>query len=193
MKNRTQKWLLVGGCLVICAVMIGLIGSRFGRDPVQDDPALKTEADNSGVVVNSGTDNKDDITIPVVVKPDTSLPPDSGAGNGAVFTGTEQTIQPDPVKPAYDEATLGDPTKTPDGVKVDTPSPDELKDKDNKPADTTVTPPPPTEKPVSGNTGNSGGSSGGLPGFDNVPNAGENKSIDVDSDGDINKQVGIMG
>ena len=47
-----------------------------------------------------------------------------------------------------------------------------------------VTPPP--EQP-STNT------SGGLPGFDNVPNAGANQGGSIDSDGDINTQVGIMG
>lgn len=45
---------------------------------------------------------------------------------------------------------------------------------------------PPPEQP-STNT------SGGLPGFDNVPNAGENQGGSIDSDGDINTQVGIMG
>ena len=97
-------------------------------------------------------------------------------GNGADFTGTEQTIQPDPVKPEYTEDELKDPTKTPDGTPVEgTPEP---QDHNN------VTPPP--EQP-STNT------SGGLPGFDNVPNAGANQGGSIDSDGDINTQVGIMG
>ena len=42
-------------------------------------------------------------------------------------------------------------------------------------------------EPPSTNTG------GGLPGFDNVPNAGGNQGGTIDSDGDINKQVGTMG
>lgn len=200
MKNRTKKWLLVAGCLVICAVMIGVIGNRFGRDPVQDDPALKTEVGSGGVVVDAGTDavkdNKDDITVPVVVKPDKTIPTDNNAESGAVFTGTEQTIQSDPVKPEYDEAALGDPNKTPDGVKVDTPLQDELKDKDNKPTDTPVTPPPPTEKPSGNggsNNGNSGGSSGGLPGFNNVPNGGENKGTYNDDMRENGNKIGIMG
>ena len=33
---------------------------------------------------------------------------------------------------------------------------------------------------------------GGLPGFDNVPDGGANQVIEVDGDGDINKQVGEM-
>ena len=81
-----------------------------------------------------------------------------------------------PVKPEYTEDELKDPTKTPDGTPVEgTPEP---QDHNN------VTPPP--EQP-STNT------SGGLPGFDNVPNAGANQGGSIDSDGDINTQVGIMG
>ena len=76
----------------------------------------------------------------------------------------------------FTEDELKDPTKTPDGTPVEgTPEP---QDHNN------VTPPP--EQP-STNT------SGGLPGFDNVPNAGANQGGSIDSDGDINTQVGIMG
>ena len=58
---------------------------------------------------------------------------------------------------------MKDPTKTPDGTPVDgTPEP---QDHNN------VTPPP--EQP-STNTG------GGLPGFDHVPNAGENQVTEAD-------------
>lgn len=54
--------------------------------------------------------------------PDASTNTDDG--NGADFTGTEQTIQPDPVKPEYTEDELKDPTKTPDGTPVEgTPEP----------------------------------------------------------------------
>ncbi len=85
----------------------------------------------------------------VVVDPDSSTPPPSESGdvqepeddvtvnpetpdantnageeNGADFTGTEQTIQGDSVKPEYTEEELKDPTKTPDGTPVEgTPEP----------------------------------------------------------------------
>lgn len=106
--------------------------------------------------------------------PDASTNTDDG--NGADFTGTEQTIQPDPVKPEYTEDELKDPTKTRMGLR----SRVLLSRQDHN----NVTPPP--EQP-STNT------SGGLPGFDNVPNAGANQGGSIDSDGDINTQVGIMG
>ena len=98
---------------------------------------------------------------------DDLLPPSSSQQGDVVV---------DPVKPEYTEDELKDPTKTPDGTPVEgTPEP---QDHNN------VTPPP--EQP-STNT------SGGLPGFDNVPNAGANQGGSIDSDGDINTQVGIMG
>ena len=158
MTENTKKWLTVAGCLVVCAILVAVIASSFSKDKVTDDllpPSSSQQGD-------------------VVVDPDASTNTDDG--NGADFTGTEQTIQPDPVKPEYTEDELKDPTKTPDGTPVEgTPEP---QDHNN------VTPPP--EQP-STNT------SGGLPGFDNVPNAGANQGGSIDSDGDINTQVGIMG
>lgn len=167
MTENTKKWLTVAGCLVVCAILVAVIASSFSKDKVTDDllpPSSSQQGD-------------------VVVDPDSSTPPPAESGddqkpgdNVTVFTGTEQTIQPDPVKPEYTEDELKDPTKTPDGTPVEgTPEP---QDHNN------VTPPP--EQP-STNT------SGGLPGFDNVPNAGANQGGSIDSDGDINTQVGIMG
>lgn len=100
----------------------------------------------------------------------------AGEENGADFTGTEQTIQGDSVKPEYTEEELKDPTKTPDGTPVEgTPEP---QDHNN------VTPPP--EQP-STNT------SGGLPGFDHVPNAGENQGEYLDDMYENGNKIGIMG
>jgi len=199
MKNRTKKYLLVAGCLIISAVMVVLIANRFTEVPVPvpDDPIPATDTPVDGVTVSDITVSTDtepsriDEPIPIVVKPDISIPIDNASENGAVYHGTEQTIQPDATKPVYDEETLKDPTKTPDGETLDEP-PQHVDHED-------VTAPPPEGSPsgssgVSSGGGNSGGkSSGDLPGFDNVPNAGENIVITVDSDGDINKQVGIMG
>ena len=113
----------------------------------------------------------------LTINPQTS-PNDTGtnAGNGAISSGTEQTIQADPEVPEKpDEETLTDPSQKPDGTPVEgTPTPE---DHDNY---------QPPQQP-STNTG------GGLPGFENVPNAGGNQGGTIDSDGDINKQVGTMG
>jgi len=203
MKNRTKKYLLVAGCLIISAVMVVLIANRFTEVPVPDDPIPATDTPAGGVTVSditvsTGTEPSHiDDPIPIVVKPDITIPADNASGNGAVYKGTEQTIQSDVTKPEYDEKTLKDPTKTPDGIMLDEPPP-HVDHED-------LTSPSPEDSPSdntggssggenSGGKGNSGGSSsGGMAGFDNVPNAGENKVITADSDGDINKQVGIMG
>ena len=180
MNNRTKKWLLVAGCLVICAVLVVLIGGSFSKEPAQDDPLPALEDTPGGVTVDPGTDGsgadagKDDSPTVVVVKPETQTP----AGGGAVSTGTEQTIQPDVTKPEYDEETLKDPTKTPDGKPVDgSPTP---VDHDS------VTPPPATEKPTGG------GTSGGLPGFDNVPQGGANQGEKLDDMYENGNKIGIM-
>ncbi len=180
MKNSsTKKWLTVAGCLALCTVLVVLIAGQFGKEPVEDNPAPPVSSQQHGDVVVGGpdstptnnTEKKDDTEV----KPELpDVTPGTG-GDGAVSTGTEQTIQPDPVKPDPDEEALKDPTKKPDGTPVEgAPKPE---DHNN------VTPPPP---PPSTNTG-------GLPGFDNVPDAGANQGEYVDGDGDINKQVGIMG
>lgn len=180
MKNTTKKWLTVAGCLAVCAVLVFVIAGQFGREPVTDDPLPTSNSQPKDVVVTEpggavdNTEKKDDVEVKPEI-PDVSSTPGASGDNGAVSSGTEQTIQPDPVKPEPDEDALKDPTQKPDGTPVEgTPKPE---DHNN------VTPPP---APPSTNTG------GGLPGFDNVPNAGPNQVIEGESDGDINKQVGIM-
>lgn len=158
MTENTKKWLTVAGCLVVCAILVAVIASSFSKDKVTDDLLPPSSSQQGDVVVDpdsstpppaeSGDDQKpgDNVTVNPET-PDASTNTDDG--NGADFTGTEQTIQPDPVKPEYTEDELKDPTKTPDGTPVEgTPEP---QDHNN------VTPPP--EQP-STNT------SGGLPGFD---------------------------
>ncbi|MFR1195374.1 MAG: DUF6550 family protein [Oscillospiraceae bacterium] len=185
MTENTKKWLTVAGCLVVCAILVAVIASSFSKDKVTDDPLPPSSSQQGDVVVDPDSSTPppaefddsqepgDDVTVNLET-PDANT--NTGEGNGADFTGTEQTIQGDPVKPEYTEEELKDPTKTPDGTPVEgSPEP---QDHNN------VTPPP--EQPPT-NT------SGGLPGFDNVPNAGENQVTEGHSDGDINTQVGIMG
>ena len=180
MKNTTKKWLTVAGCLAVCAVLVFLIAGQFGKEPVTDDPLPTGSSQPEDVVVTEpggGDDNaekKDDVEVKPEI-PSVTPTPGASEGNGAVSSGTEQSIQPDPVKPEPDEDAIKNPAQKPDGTPVEgTPKPE---DHNN------VTPPP---APPSTNTG------GGLPGFDNVPDAGPNQIIEVDGDGDINKQVGIM-
>lgn len=185
MKNSTKKWLTVVGCLAICVVLVIVIVSSFSKNRVNDDPLPLSSSQQNDVVVDPDSSNpspsesgdvqaaEDDVTVNPET-PDTNANTDEGSG--ADFTGTEQTIQPDTVKPEYTEEELKDPTKTPDGTPVEgTPEP---QDHNN------VTPPP--EQP-STNT------SGGLPGFDNVPNAGENQVTEAGDMYENGNKIGIMG
>ena len=202
MNNRTKKCLLITACLALCAVMVVLITNRFEREDITDDPITVADIPVSDITINAVAEpSVANDPIPVVVKPEIPMPTEYTSGNNAVYTGTEQTIQPDIVKPEYDEETLMDPTKTPDGEKLDEP-PQHVDHEE------VITPTPEGIHSGSGGSGNNGGnsgssnngggnsksgSSGGLPGFDNVPNAGENKGTHLDGGGDINKQVGVMG
>lgn len=185
MKQSTKKWLAVAGGLALCAVLVVLITGQFTKEPPQEAPLPATSSQPGDVVVRdpdtsgipeSQTPEKEDEEP--VMKPE-QIPvssPSSDAGGGAVSSGTEQTIQADPVKPTPSEEELKDPTQKPDGTPVQgTPTPE---DHNN------VTPPPP---PPSTNTG------GGLPGFDNVPDAGPNQVTEAEDMYENGNKIGIMG
>lgn len=174
MKNNTKKWIAVAGCLAVCVVLAVLIGSQLQKKPVTDEPFQSQEPKQTDVTVQAPqAETKNEVSV---TSPDTSSPADTD--NGAVSSGTEQTIQKDASKPEYTEKQITDPTQKPNGEKVTEPPKSVDHDKVEKPKDTSE-----SEKQTQ---------SGGLPGFDNVPDGGANQVIEVDGDGDINKQVGTM-
>lgn len=183
MNNKTKKWLTVAGCLVVCAVLVGLIGNQFKTEPLTDEPLPSQSSQPSDVTVTAPDAEKEkDVVVtppdvPTTSQPET-LPPQTDL--------PEQKIQPDVVKPQTPES-----PKTEDGTDRTPPV-----DKDHtftpespdapptyKPEETEKKPTPPPSKPSGGNS---------IPGFDNVPDGGPNQGEYVDGDGDINKQVGIM-
>ena len=186
MNDKTKKWLTVAGCLVICAVLVGLIGTRFRTEPPQDAPLPTQSSQPSDVTVDPGsTTPAEKEKEPVVIPPDLSTPAPSN--NGAVSSGTEQTIQPDASKPEYTEDQLTDPTQKPNGDAVTEQDKPVEHDKVVQP----TTPSKPQESQPQG-----GDTSGGkiyVPGFGWIDDIGEGQGTTVDGDGDINKQVGQMG
>lgn len=174
MKNKTKKWIAVAGCLAVCVLLTVFIGTQLQKKPVIDEPLQSQESKQADVTVQvPQAETKNDVSV---APPDSSSP--ANTNNGAVSSGTEQTIQKDISKPEYTEKQLTDPTQKPNGEKVTEPPKSVDHDKVEKPKDTSK-----TEKQTQG---------GGLPGFDNVPDGGANQGEFVDGDGDINKQVGTM-
>ena len=181
MNPKMKKWLAVAGGLALCAVLVVLIGQRFQTPEPVDTPLPSQSSEVRDVTIDpSEPDSTEEEKEVTVTPPDTTQP--VSTDNGAVSSGTEQTIQGDVSKPEYTEEQLQDPTQKPNGEKVTEPPAAVDHDKVEQPKD--------TPKPESSTKPSGGGNS--IPGFDNVPDGGANTVIEVDGDGDINKQVGIM-
>ena len=196
MTENTKKWLTVAGCLVVCAILVAVIASSFSKDKVTDDLLPPSSSQQGDVVVDPDgstppPSESGDVQEPeddVTVNPETpDANANAGEGNGADYTGTEQTIQGDASKPEYTEEQLKDPTQKPDGEKVTEPPKPVDHDKVEKPKDT----PKNDSQPQGGDT-----KDGKIyvPGFGWIDdNGGGGQGTTVDGDGDINKQVGNMG
>ncbi|MBU5439740.1 hypothetical protein KQI42_17125 [Tissierella sp. MSJ-40] len=138
MKNisdKTKKWLVVTGGLVICAMLILMIGSQFRKEPIEDtlpnqnievddvtieklkdtEKAEKEEVTNDEDKTNN--EKEDEIIVPPIKTPDTQ-----STNKNGVDKGTEQTIQKNAEKPKEPtKEQLTDPTQKPNGEKVTEP------------------------------------------------------------------------
>ena len=188
MKNindKTKKRLIITGCLALCVVLVALIGQQFQSPKPGDNPLPRQSLGVSDVTINpntsGNTENEKEI---IVTPPDTTQP--ANTDNGAVSSGTEQTIQSNITKPKYTEEQLKDPTQKPNGEKVTEPPKSVDHDKVEKPKDT----PKNDSQPQGGET-----KDGKIyvPGFGWITdNGGGGQGTVGESDGDINKQVGNM-
>lgn len=178
MSDKIKRRLVVGVSLAACAILAVLIGSRFMTEPQTDDPIPSQSSEPSDVTVDTDTEKKSEV---VVSTPDisgtsgtvSSIPAGSGDDSG-----TEQTIQSDVTKPEYSDEQLANPSQKPNGESATTPTPSSGN------TDTS---------PSAGTSSNDPGkSSGGLPGFDNVPNLGENQGGTADDMYENGNKVGIM-
>lgn len=178
MSDKTKKWLLVAGGLALSAVLVVAIANQFKTEKPTDAPLPTQSSSASDVTVDPNAPDTTEKEKDVVIQPPETTPPTS-TDNGAVDTGTEQTIQGDVTKPEYTDEELKNPDQKPNGE----PASESDRVPEGEKVDKPTSPPAPS-KPSGGN---------GIPGFDNVPNAGANQGEYVDGDGDINKQVGTMG
>lgn len=185
MNNKMKKWLTVIGCLAICAVLVVLIGQQFKSPKPVDNPHPPQSSDVSNVTVNPKVQQNTEKEKDVIIDPSDTTQPTS-TDNGAVSSGTEQTIQGDVSKPEYTEEQLKNPEQKPNG--------DEVTEQD-KPVDHDKVEKPKTT-PKSDGQPQGGDTKDGkiyVPGFGWINDQGGGGQGTVGkSDGDINKQVGTM-
>lgn len=185
MKDSTKKRMIVVGGLALCVVLVFVIALQFTKEKPTDHLPSSGSSKQAEVVIESGSgsssaapDSSSDVSddsVTAVSQTPSSLA-SSDAGDSTASVGTEQAIQADPEVPEKpEEEVLTDPSQKPDGTPVEgTPIPEDH--------DTYQPPEPPSV-----NTG------GGLPGFSDVPNAGENQGTDAGDMYENGNKIGVMG
>lgn len=198
MTEKTKRIVLIAVCCALCvAVGIGIV-TRFGGSSdipsgaVSDDPASSRDPT---VDIDPAADGNSEQQISVDIQGQNSDSIKVDPAQGADSSGTEQTIQADPVKP---EA----PSKpeSPDGT-TDLPDehgaqdvPEAERKTEDEPAPTYSEQPTskPTEsEPAAGSTNAAGQVY--VPGFGYVDYEGENVGIQDESIYENGNKIGIMG
>lgn len=186
--DRAKKRLTLTGLSVVCVVLVIAIVSQFKTEEPKDvsiQPS-STISDAVSPVAEIPTPSVEPAKTPEVtvrlIEP--TVTPAKSAGDGD-STGTEQSIQAEVTKPAEPQQEVKtNPTKTPDGQKVDKVTPVEH-DKVTKPQSSTS-----SSTPKAGDKNEKGQI--WFPGFGWVEDEGSNTGTIVDGEGDINKPVGNM-
>ncbi|MDD3227640.1 MAG: hypothetical protein PHE09_00315 [Oscillospiraceae bacterium] len=177
MNDKTKKWLLVAGGLALSAVLVMAIANQFKTEKPTDAPLPSQSSSASDVTVDPNapdtTEKENDV---VIQTPNTT--PSASTDNGAVDTGTEQTIQDDVTKPEYTKDELTNPDQKPNG---------ELASESDRVEDGAVVEKPQPTTPSTPSGGNA------IPGFDNVPDGGANQGEYVDDMYENGNKVGTMG
>lgn len=186
MKNindKTAKWLIVSGGILISVVLIILINGRFQKEPIIEQVVPETELVTSEVKVEEVKVPEPVEKTEVIVEPIETTAATIEVTAAAVGAEVNQAIQEDiPEKPTYTEEQLADPTQTPNGEKVEPPK------EVTKPTTTETVKPETTTttKPAEQKT------TGGLPGFENVPDGGANQVIEATDMYENGNKVGEM-
>ena len=188
--DRAKKRLTLTGLGVVCVVLVIAIVSQFKTEEPKDvsiQPS-PTISDAVSPVAEIPTPSVEPAKTPeVVVRPiDPTVTPAKSAGDGD-STGTEQSIQAEVTKPAEPPQEVKiNPTKTPDGQKVDKVTPVEH-DKVTKPQSSTA-----SSTPKAGDKNEKGQI--WFPGFGWVEDEGPNIGTKVGNDNDelTGNKVGSM-
>jgi len=182
LSDRAKKRLTLAGLGVVCVVLVITIASQFKTEEPKDvsiqPSSTVSDAINPSTPSTCPTNTQEVNAQPI----DSTVTPNQSTDIGD-STGTEQSIQAEVTKPPEpSQEVKTDPSKTPDGEKVDAVTPVEH---DNVP-----TPAPETSTPKAGDKNDKGQI--WFPGFGWVDDEGANTGTVVDGEGDINKPVGNM-
>lgn len=181
MSDKTKRWMFIAGGLVLSAVLVAAIAAQYKTPPAKDAeiPAQSSKSQSVVVEIPDMTEKENTTVVPPIKAPE-----ETESVNG-VDKGIEQTIQPDiPKKPTYTEEQLTNPDMKPNGEKA------EPEEKEPEKASNPEAPPKNEKQPQGGDTKNG---KVYVPGFGWIDDIGEGQGTVGESDGDINKQVGIMG
>lgn len=197
MTEKTKRIVLIVICCLLCAAAAIGIATRFGGNaeipsgvvsdtqPESGDLTVDIDGGQTGAIPNDSSD----VDIQV------QIPGKSDPAQGADSSGTEQTIQADPVKPEVPEKPSA-PTGTtslPEDHKAEDVPEEERKTEDEEPPTYTEQPTskPADSEPAAGSTNSSGQVY--VPGFGYVDNSGENTVIDGQDIYENGNKIGIMG
>ena len=197
MTEKTKRIVIISICCLLCAAAVIGIATRFsgnsdipsgvvsGSQSESGDPTVNIDGDQTGTIPG----NQTDVDIQVQV-PDQSDP-----AQGADSSGTEQTIQSDPVKPEVPEkpeAPTGTTTLPDDHKAEDVPEAERKTENEEPPTYKEQPTTPPTEtEPAAGSTNSSGQVY--VPGFGYVDNSGENHGGTLDDMYENGNKIGEMG
>ena len=179
MKDKTKRTLLVVPGVVVCVALTVVIASRFNRPAAVDPVPESSQSSEAQPQVEIKTPD-----INTSNTGDTGTTADPGAG--ADSSGTEQTIQADPVKP---DAPAAPSTVTENHTAEDVPEAERNTETPPTytPDQTTVTPP---ADPAPGSTNGNGQMY--VPGFGYVDVGGGNEGGTLDDMYESGEKVGIM-
>lgn len=199
--DRTKKWLVAGGAGIIGICMLVLITGQFGGKQVETTPETTEAVTSEEVTVETTEDEGILVTTAVEAVSVSETETEAEKRTTAAETTEEvQELQPEATKPAEpSEKVKHDPTRKPNGevvipkttVAPSTEAETIQAQLENVP-ETTTTPPENTEVPLPETPGEAPKEGQVyVPGFGWVDPSGSTGEY-VDSDGDINKQVGSM-
>jgi hypothetical protein len=175
--------------LLLSVIVLGglLISSFIGKDNNTDIHVAITDSEEPQVKIEENEVNENEgaseVEVPKIDEKESTINPNEEVNENETNTANNTNTDSSKKK---DEVVKPEPPKEKPETK------DDITDKNNVPTyeEKEVNPSTQPETPKGGETNNKGQIY--VPGFGWVDDSGPNKEVKVDSDGDINKQIGNM-